>query len=159
MPPRRQPSWLARLFGAKRLPEVAEDNWQPSKPITEIDVDKAWHGIHFLLTGTDWDGEGPLAFIVHGGQEISEALGYGYPHGFTSNEVKAIDEALRPINADELYERAEPAEFARHYIYPEVWTDEPKDECIGYVTEYFQQLKQFVAQTAATNRAMIVYLG
>jgi hypothetical protein len=25
-----------------------------------LDVDKAWHGIHFLLTGSTWEGEAPL---------------------------------------------------------------------------------------------------
>ncbi|QDU76482.1 hypothetical protein Pan97_35320 [Bremerella volcania] len=159
IPPRRQPSWLARLFGAKLHPETEVDSWQLSKPVSETDVDKAWHGIHFLLTGTDWEGEGPEAFIVHGGQEIAEEVGYGYPRGFTSQEVKEIDAVLSSMDAQNLYDNADPAEFAKYGIYPEVWKDEPKEECIGYVTEYFQQLQAFVSETAASNRAMIVYLG
>ena len=34
----------------------------------ELEVDKAWHGLHFLLTGTAWEGDFPLNFIVSGGR-------------------------------------------------------------------------------------------
>ncbi|MCA9179414.1 MAG: DUF1877 family protein, partial [Planctomycetales bacterium] len=29
-----------------------------------ISLEKAWHGLHFLLTGDAWETEGPAAFIV-----------------------------------------------------------------------------------------------
>ncbi|HLN65323.1 MAG TPA: DUF1877 family protein, partial [Symbiobacteriaceae bacterium] len=42
------------------------------------DVDKAWHGIHFLLNGDPWEGEGPLYDAVLGGDAIGETDGdYG----------------------------------------------------------------------------------
>lgn len=154
-----QLSWLARLFGAKAPAPPEEKPWQPSQPVIDADVDKAWHGIHFLLTGTDWDGEGPLAFMLQGGEVILEDTGYGYPHGFSSDEVKEIAAALSSLDVDQLYEQANPADFARHSIYPEVWTHEPKEECIGYVTDYLKELQKFIADVAASNRAMIVYLG
>jgi hypothetical protein len=43
----------------------------------ELEVDKAWHGLHFLLTGSAWEGSFPLNFIVAGGQEVGDDLGYG----------------------------------------------------------------------------------
>ncbi|PQO27469.1 DUF1877 domain-containing protein [Blastopirellula marina] len=159
IPKRRQPSWLARLFGAKLRPEPEEDPWQLSQPVVDADVDKAWHGIHFLLTGTEGGGEGPLAFMIHGGEDIKEEIGYGYPRGFTSQEVKEIAAALSVIDVDQLYEQANPADFARHGIYPEVWKDEPKEDCIGYVTDYLKELQKFVSDIATSNRAMIVYLA
>jgi hypothetical protein len=123
-----------------------------------FDVDKAWQGIHFLLTNSAWEGSGPLAFILHGGREIDEDLGYGPPHGFTSVEVKEIATALEPIQPDALFEKAGQAQFTAEDIYPSIW-DESKEECIGYVTTYFADLKKFIQETAATNRALITYLG
>src|SRR5687768_10356646 len=79
------PSNVMRLFGAKTAPASGESSWAPTAKVESFDVDKAWQGIHFLLTGTDWEGEGPLAFVLHGGAEIEEDMGYGPPHGFTSS--------------------------------------------------------------------------
>jgi hypothetical protein len=123
-----------------------------------FDVDKAWQGIHFLLTDSAWEGEGPLAFILHGGREIDEDLGYGPPHGFSSTEVKEIAAALEPIQADALFAKADQEQFTAEDIYPSIW-DEPKEECIGYVTSFFNDLKKFVQETAASNRALIAYIG
>lgn len=155
-----KPSILSRLFGPKPPPaKEVSDHWVPSEKPESFDVDKAWHGIHFLLTGSDWEGDGPLAFVLRGGRSINHDLGYGPPHGFTSAEVKAIDAALRAVNPDELYARADPKEFASKEIYPTIWQDEPKEECVGYVTENLKSLKEFVTKTAQGNRALIAYLG
>src|SRR5829696_7547426 len=37
--------------------------------------EKSWHGLHFLLTGTAWEGEPPLNFLLAGGREIDIGLG------------------------------------------------------------------------------------
>lgn len=134
-------------------------DWVPSEKATAFDVDKAWHGIHFLLTGSDWEGDGPLAFILHGGREIDVDLGYGPAHGFTSAEVRAIDAALQKLDAAALYERADPGEFAKLEIYPEIWDREPKEECVGYIIEHFKALKKFVGETAQAGRGLIAFLG
>jgi len=124
-----------------------------------FDVDKAWHGIHFLLTDSAWEGSGPLAFILHGGREIDLDLGYGPPHGFSSSEVKEIAAALEPIQPDSLFAKADQTQFEAEDIYPSIWQHEPKEECIGYITTSFADLKKFVQETAAANRALIAYLG
>jgi hypothetical protein len=155
----KSPSFLGRLFGAKAPPPQKQDPWEPSEKPEEYDVDKAWHGIHFLLTGSDWEGEGPLAFILHGGREIAEDLGYGPPHGFTSAEVKEIAKALAAVNVDELSQKADPAKFTENEIYPEIWDKEDRETCIGYITENLTGLRDFVQKTAESNRALIAYLG
>ena len=157
--PPRKPSFLGRLFGAQKQSPTDYDQWKPSDQPAAFDVDKAWQGIHFLLTDSDWEGDGPLAFILHGGREISEDLGYGFPHGFVSSEVRVINEALSAVEASALYERADLSKFTEHEIYPEIWTKEPKEQCIGYVTDYFKELKKFVANSALSGRALIAYIG
>lgn len=43
-------------------------------------LDKAWHGLHFLFTGTAWEGDPPLNFLVSGGREIGDVdVGYRRP--------------------------------------------------------------------------------
>jgi hypothetical protein len=156
--PPKPTGFVARLFGGKRGNEQSAELWRPKNSPKDFDVDKAWQGIHYLLTGSDWEGSGPLAFMLHGGAEIAEEMGYGNPHGFTSAEVKEIAKALEPISSEALFERASQEDFQKKSIYPEIW-DEPKEDCIGYVTTYFGELKKFIRETADTNSALIVYLG
>ena len=157
--PPTSPSFLSRLFGGKPAAPAPQDDWQPSEKPTAFDVDKAWQGIHFLLTGSDWEGDGLLSFILRGGREIAEDLGYGPAHGFTSAEVRAIDAALQKVDSAALYERADPTEFTKHEIYPQIWAREPKEQCIGYVIEYFNSLKKFVGEVAQSGRGLIAYIG
>jgi len=123
-----------------------------------FDVDKAWQGIHFLLTNSAWEGSGPLAFILHGGREIEKDFGYGSPHGFTSAEVKKIADALKPIEPGALFEKADQSIFSSEDLYPSIW-DEPKEDCIGYVTHHFKNLKAFVQKTSDSGQALVVYLS
>lgn len=36
---------------------------------TPCSLEKAWHGLHYLLSGDAWKATGPLTFIVAGGSE------------------------------------------------------------------------------------------
>ena len=36
-----------------------------------IDIDKAWHGIHYLLTGTAWGGDPPASWVIFGAGNAS----------------------------------------------------------------------------------------
>src|SRR6187401_1556372 len=56
-------SLMARIFG-KRSSDAEQET--SAELILEegegqsTDLDKAWHGIHYLLTGTAWEGPAPL---------------------------------------------------------------------------------------------------
>src|SRR5512145_3257845 len=56
--------FLSRLFGRARPPAVAADLELSSFEGDSTDLDKAWHGIHYFLTGTAWEGEHPDNFLV-----------------------------------------------------------------------------------------------
>ena len=153
--PRMRGGLLSRLFGRTRRADPTDD-WQPDRDNEECDLDKAWHGIHFLLTGKTWDGGPPLNFIVAGGKEIGKVdVGYGPARCFTSRETASICEALEPISADSLKERCNREAFLKHDIYPNIW-DEPEDECFGYVLSCFEELKTFMRKTKASHKGLIV---
>ena len=64
------------------------------------DVDKAWHGIHYMLTEGDDDSRSPVSNAVLGGRPVGEDLGYGPARILEPAEVKAIADALEglPLN-------------------------------------------------------------
>ncbi len=87
-------------------------------PNEYVDADKAWHILHFLLTGTAWEGEAPLNFIVRGGQEIGEEdVGYGPARALLPAAVVTLDAALEALPTAALAERYDPAQMAALEIY------------------------------------------
>ena len=121
-----------------------------------LDVDKSWHGIHYLLTGDAWGGEPPLDFIVSGGESVGDVdLGYGPARAFDSEDVRDLARALAPITPEKLFERWDPAAIATAEIYAIQPDDDEEREYIG---AYYVQLKEFVAAAARDGLGMIVYL-
>jgi len=126
-----------------------------------LDIDKAWHGLHFLLTGTAWEGTPPWNFIVSGGHPIGQVdVGYGPARAFSNAELQAIAAALAPLPIDELRSRFDPKKMQELEIYPSIWDRPPaQDDTLGYLIERYQALKAFVAQGAAEGFGLIVYLN
>jgi hypothetical protein len=125
----------------------------------DLDIDKTWAGLHFLLTGdpTGDEAMGPLAFILAGEPIGDIDVGYGPARGFAPAEVRTIATALAPITAEALRGRFDASTFARENIYPEIWDE--GEEALSYLLEHFEDLKDFVTKTAESNAAMLVYLA
>lgn len=122
-----------------------------------ISLEKTWHGIHFLLTGDAWGGEGWRAFLVTGGQELGEDEGYGPTRVFTPVEVSEIAQGLSDIDGADLWAKFNAEELAIEEIYPDIW-DEDEAELKEEYLEYFEQLKAFVAHVADNGEAMRVVM-
>jgi hypothetical protein len=148
---REQPELVAEYLG--------EDPPDGFGPFADVDVDKAWHAIHFLLTGTAWGGEPPLNFLVTGGTEVGDDLGYGPARGLTSAEVRLVAAALQPLTPDVLLQRFNPVALGAAEIYPEIWDRPPEeDDTRGYVAECYDQLRSFVVDAAADGEALLISL-
>lgn len=127
-----------------------------------LDLDKAWHGIHFLLTGEAWSGTPPLDFIVSGGRDVGdeEDIGYGPARAFSSVDVAEVAAALDPITPDTLRERFDGERMMGAEIYPAIWDRDPADDdTLGYLVEYFGLMKPFITQAAARRLGMLVYIN
>lgn len=150
--------FLSKLFGRKTSP-VTDFSLTDGEGGC-VRLDKAWHGIHYLLTGTAWEGEEPLNFLVSGGREVGDIdVGYGPARALTSKQVQSLNTALQPIDEAVLKSRFNPSEMMALEIYPEIWDRDPaEDDAFGYCAEFFEVLKSFVAQTAEQKMGLIVYV-
>jgi hypothetical protein len=157
----RKPGFLARLLGRKVAPPPpAPPPWDAREDDDELDVDKAWHGLHYLFTGTYGDGEEPATYIMSGGELIGSVdVGYGAARAIRSAGVRSFDDFLSALDRDELLRRFDPARMHALDIYPRMWDREDPDEAFEYLWEYFQELRQFVARAARRSDGMIVYLS
>ncbi len=149
-------SWFTRLFRAKKpAVEIAIP-----EPFAETDLDKAWHGIHYLLTGTAWGGTFPFNFLLDGGQQIGSVdFGYDGPaRAFCSAEVLKINDALSRLDETELKKRFNPPEMMKLEIYPEIWDRQDDDE-LGYCLDNFAGLQGFIRSAAKNGWGVVISIS
>jgi len=155
------PGLFAKLFGKEKTPGEPHPDLAIAKgEVADADLDKAWHGIHYMLTQSAWEGEAPLNFLVVGGRPVGDIeVGYGPARAFSAEEVRAIHMALKPIDRLSLKARFNPEEMMKLDIYPTIWDRDPaEDDAFDYCAENFDTLKGFVEDAAYRQVGLIVYL-
>ena len=146
-------SWVSKIFGSASNhaePEIESEG--------EIDLDKSWHGIHYLLTGTAEAGDFPLGFLVCGGTQIGDVgVGYCPARAFRAREVKEVQRALSVIDDQTLRGRFDPAKMSELEIYPDIWEREG-DEALEYCEENFRELIAFIDRASDMNLGVVISL-
>ena len=127
-------------------------------PERHLDIDKSWHAIHYVLNGSTWDGEGPLAFAVLGGEEIGEDVGYGPARYLDPDRVKTISAALSFVGPLEFNTKFNPSAWDAAEIYPHGWSD-TGPEALEYVAHYYSLLSSFYRAAAERGDAVLAYLN
>jgi len=128
------------------------------EPPNYVDLDKAWHGLHYLLTGDAYGGPMPLSLAVFGGVEFGPEISYGAARFLTVDEVAAVATALAGITPEALRQRFNPDEMEELEIYPQIWTrDDP--ETLDYLLDAFPELQQFYANAATRGEAAILWIA
>jgi hypothetical protein len=146
---------LGRATAAKSVPDL---ELTPEEGLT-TDLDKAWHGIHYLLTGTASEGEPPGNLLVTGGREAGDLdVGYGPARVLTSGETRAARDWLNGIDDDELRRRFNPEDMLAKEIYPDIWAPDADDDPLGYLVEYARTLRGFLNQAVDEGLGIVVYL-
>lgn len=157
---RSRPGLLARLFGRGAPPP------EPEPPPLELgpgegslgalgDMEKTWHGVHYLLTGTAWEGEPPLNFLLAGGKEVDIEVGQAPVLTHTSAETRAIATALAARSEADLRARYDPAEMMRLEIYPEVWGRRP-EEALDNLINSIATLRELLDIVVARGHGLMV---
>ncbi len=123
-----------------------------------LEIDKAWHAIHYTLNGSTWEGEGPLAMVILGGEEIGDDVGYGPARYLTPVQVKVVAEALAAVTPQVFSANFSPAALDAAEIYPQIWERNGGDG-LEYVLHYYKQLSSFYQSAAERGDAALVYLN
>ena len=125
-------------------------------PGKTMDVDKAWHALHFMLNGAPMPREGQPVPAIFGGEPIGEDIHYGPARLLRPHEVKAISTALNAIGDDDMRARYAPEQMTDAQVYPEIWDD---DDALDYVMLHYRSLVEFYGAAAARGDGLIVYIG
>lgn len=153
-----EPETLRRL---RNEPTLIDGYLHPddgdSDPPNYIDVDKAWHGIHYLLAGKADVGAEPLSWAVMGGEEIGDEVGYGPARFLEPEQVRSIASWLPD---DSVFKsRFDPQAMERARIYPEViWVRDDAD-ALEYLVENYRELVAFYKSAAERGDGAILWLS
>lgn len=140
------------LTGAK-IQALLEHN----DPLRTLDIDKAWHGIHFLLVGRGEQTKDIRSLAIFGGKEIGDDIGYGPARLLTVNEVKTIARALKTETTEKLRARYDPKKMDALKIYPEIWVRDGA-EALNFLLENYAALAAFYQKAASSNHAVLIAL-
>ena len=159
--------FLLRLTPIKvQVAAPAQPNREPLWPQPElgemISLDKAWHGLHFLLTGTADGGREPASFLLSGGEDLGDDDGDAFQARLLDPEqVRWFAEHLASLSTEELMRRFDPERMTKLRIYPDpIWKrPEEEDEPRGYLLGAFTDLREFAAKAAAEGDAVVVCIS
>ena len=122
-----------------------------------LDLEKAWHAMHYLLTGSTEEPVGVLGQAILGGTETGEDAGYGPARVLSALQVKQIAAALAPLTSESLAGRYDPVTMERLRIYPSVWSREGVD-ALHWVQGYFPALQAFYRKAAESGSAVVLVI-
>jgi hypothetical protein len=143
--------------------EEANRPYEPSD--RELDLEKSWHGLHYLFTGTAWEGDLPGSFLVKGGEDIGDEDGeWGFVRALTPAQVREIAGFLASLSPLELKRRFDAQRMAALEIYPDViWTraerSDGENEELTYLVEAFGDVRGFVERTVEAEEGLLVSVG
>ena len=134
-------------------PERVDELLESEDGARLLDLDKSWHGLHWLLTGSPDPTAAPVSAAICGGEEVGEDLGYGPPRLLSPDAVQSVAVALGAIDVESLKARLDPAAMAQAEVYPAIWDED--DIFDEYLAPSFQDLCDFYAAAAAASEAVI----
>lgn len=156
-----RPGLFARIFkGAKVEPP-------PPPPPLELapgegdlgpagDFEKSWQGLHYLLTGTAWEGEPPLNFLMGGGRELELVDGEPPLLTHSSADTRRIADALVQLTDEQVRGRVDHAAMTRLEICPGAWDD---PERVGLLLEDVRRLRETVSAVASRGLGLLVSIS
>jgi hypothetical protein len=156
--------WSARAIDPSLIDAIKSDSKLLERTLfedppeivdTKVDLDKAWHGIHYLLTGRA-EPDGSLATkVIWGSEDIGPTLGYGPARLLKPDEVKAIAKLLQETAPDMLRKRYKPKEMTGA-VYPDVIWERDGDDALRFLLDYYVKLVAFYKLAAERGQAVIL---
>ena len=128
-----------------------------SKGDHAISLEKDWHGIHYLLTGTAWDVKDGAGQAIFGGKEFGDDMGYGPAHMLTAAQVKAIAAVLAKTSPDSLAARYDADTMMKLEIYPTVW-DREGPQALAALLRSYGELVAFYRRAAAKGQIVVIVM-
>jgi hypothetical protein len=123
-----------------------------------LDMDKAWEGVLFLLTGAGLrKNTHPLSKVFFSERVVNENLdmGYGPPEYLLPEEVKALYTEISGLTPAALEERFDAEKMIALHIYPGIWQEEG---VVYYLLAFFGELQALFAKAAEQDEVIVTVI-
>ena len=125
-----------------------------------VDLEKAWAGILYLLTGQNLDEMNhPLVAVLFSGQLIDEGqdMGYGPAHYLTPEQVAELNSQISVITEHDLKKNFDAIKMTELNIYPTIWDE--GDIAFDYLNAYFNSLQEVFSMATKNGEAIITFIN
>jgi len=121
-----------------------------------LSLDKAWHGVHYLLTGEVEQADTPIGQAVLGGVEVGDDFsGYGPARLLDVTQTAAVADALaHPEVEPDARARFDAQRMTELRIYPFGWDA----ESLEWLLSSLADLRRFYSDTAVQGWAILTCL-
>ncbi|PFR20585.1 MULTISPECIES: YfbM family protein [Bacillus cereus group] len=123
---------------------------------SDLDIDKSWQLLHFILCGEIGGGEPPLGHVVPLNDSIidNDSLGTFY---LTASEVEEAYSAIQDLSADDFNKMYNFHDLMDEQLYPLVENDDSY-EIFEYTYSYFLEIKDLYKQAVANKQSVIFFI-
>jgi hypothetical protein len=118
-----------------------------------LNLEKSWHTLHYLLSGSALPVASPAGRAILGGQEVGPDLGYGPGRILTPDQVRETAESLSQLAKEDLTPRFDLSSMMTAGIYA---CRDSGD--LELAQEWLPQLQDFYRDAASDGRAMLLYI-
>lgn len=139
---------LVEHLQANPPPEVSRPEY--------LDLDKSWHILHTLISGSPDPANTPEAALL-GGEELGPCGGYGPVRLLRAEQVSAFAEVLDGLEVETLKERLDPKALKAQGV-TFAQTDFDLEMVHMEVEDHYPALKKFIKVTANKKRALLLIL-
>ncbi len=114
----------------------------------QIDLDKQWHGVHFLLTGSASATSDQLSIIIGNFEEIGPDNGYGPAWIIPAASLASCHRELVKLGDEEIAARFDPQAMKQEDVYlADLFVDED-EEARGFLMQDVSRLRAFIGKAA-----------
>lgn len=155
LPPELGQELMAQIHSMRTSMAGVKEKPAPEGVRRRIELGKAWHGLHFLMCGTEAGAAPPLGDAVLGGSDVGPDHGYGPVRYLTPAEVAAVADAMAQLDNGTIRSRWNPTAMGDARVYPGLWD---QDDALPWLLDSFQELQEFYSLAASRGSAMLLYL-
>lgn len=146
-----------QLADIEAVPDRLFDLLYPTEPkYEELNIDKSWHALHYVLCGSVVPGDTLLSMAVFGQNEIDCEMDYGKPRSTHPDDIPAVLSQLNEFDLSSAIQALDldSTQLDDIYLGQEILS--------GNVTELqqtFDELKRIYAKAHAQHCGLVMHLA